>query len=211
MHTVRPTDTLTDAWRVFKFGGSSVADASCMERVAAIIEGEPAGRLAVVLSASRGVTDALLALIAAGERQEDVEEPLAALRTRHVEMAKALCPEPEARAYIEGLDADCRDIGALLQAVRLARSASEATRDLIVGFGELWSTRLFARMLVARARRPGVRWVDARDIVEVEWGHLGPAVRWESSRAKAATAVGAAPASTLIVPGFIARDPRGIQ
>ena len=211
MHTVRPTDTLTDAWRVFKFGGSSVADASCMERVAAIVEGEPAGRLAVVLSASRGVTDALLALTAAAERQEDVEEPLAALRTRHVEMAKALCPEPEARAYIEGLDADCRDIGALLQAVRLARSASEATRDLIVGFGELWSTQLFARMLVARARRPGVRWVDARDIVEVEWGHLGPAVRWESSRAKAAAAVGAAAASTLIVPGFIARDPRGIQ
>ena len=211
MHTVRPPDTLTDAWRVFKFGGSSVADASCMERVAAIIEGEPAGRLAVVLSASRGVTDALLALTAAGERQEDVEEPLAALRTRHVEMAKALCPEPEARAYIEGLDADCRDIGALLQAVRLARSASEATRDLIVGFGELWSTRLFARTLAARARRPGVRWVDARDIVEVEWGHLGPAVRWESSRAKAATAVGAAPASTLIVPGFIARNPQGIQ
>ena len=56
MHTVRSTDTVKNAWRVFKFGGSSVADAACMERVAAIIEGEPAGPLAVVLSASRGVT-----------------------------------------------------------------------------------------------------------------------------------------------------------
>ena len=210
MHKVR-AETAKDAWRVFKFGGSSVADAACMERVAGIIEAEPAGRLAVVLSASRGVTDALLALTATAERQEDVAEQLAALRSRHVEMAHALCPEPEAREYIEGLEADCRDIEALLQAVRLARSASEATSDLIVGFGELWSTRLFTRTLVARGRRPGVRWVDARDIVEVEWGHLGPAVRWEASRAKAAKAVGAGSASTLIVPGFIARDPQGIQ
>ena len=211
MHTVRSTDTVKDAWRVFKFGGSSVADASCFERVASIVEAEPAGRLAVVLSASRGVTDGLLALVAAAERQEDTAEALAALRARHADMAAALCPPAEAQTYTAALDGDCQDIGALLQAVRLARSASPATSDLVVGFGELWSTRLFARMLIARNRRPGVRWVDARDMVEVEWGHLGPAVRWEASRAKALRVVGAETATTLIVPGFIARDPQGIQ
>jgi aspartokinase/homoserine dehydrogenase 1 len=30
-----------DAWRVHKFGGSSVADAACMERVARILETDP--------------------------------------------------------------------------------------------------------------------------------------------------------------------------
>jgi aspartokinase/homoserine dehydrogenase 1 len=212
MHNLRPgTGTLSDAWRVFKFGGSSVADAACMERVAAIIEAEPAGRLAVVLSASRGVTDALLALVAAAERQEDTSEALAALRKRHVDMAAALCPGAEVRQYTEQLDKDCEDVAALLQGVRLARSASQAASDLVVGFGELWSTRLFARALTARGRRPGVRWVDARDIVEVEWGHLGPSVRWEPSRAKAARTIGVDPATTMIVPGFIARDAQGIQ
>ena len=53
-----------EAWKVHKFGGSSVADAACMERVARIVEGDPASRKAVVLSACRGVTDALLGLIA---------------------------------------------------------------------------------------------------------------------------------------------------
>jgi aspartokinase/homoserine dehydrogenase 1 len=211
MHKFRATETARDAWRVFKFGGSSVADATCMERVAAIIEGEPAGRLAVVLSASRGVTDALLALVAAAGRQEDTSEALAAVRKRHVDMAATLCPAEEAQAYTRALDADCQDVAALLQAVRLARSASQATSDLVVGFGELWSTRLFARALVARGRRSGVRWVDARDIVEVEWGHLGPVVRWDASRAKALRVVGAEAGTTLIVPGFIARDPQGIQ
>ena len=211
MHKFRATETARDAWRVFKFGGSSVADASCMERVAGIIEAEPAGRLAVVLSASRGVTDALLALVAAAERQEDTSEALTAVRKRHVDMAATLCPADEAQAYTRALDADCQDVAALLQAVRLARSASQATSDLVVGFGELWSTRLFARALVARGRRPGVRWVDARDIVEVEWGHLGPVVRWDASRAKTLRVVGAEAGTTLIVPGFIARDPHGIQ
>ena len=52
-----------EAWKVHKFGGSSVADAACMQRVAGIVEADPASRKAVVLSACRGVTDALLALI----------------------------------------------------------------------------------------------------------------------------------------------------
>ncbi len=50
------------AWKVHKFGGSSVADAACMQRVARIIEADTAPRKAVVLSACRGVTDALLSL-----------------------------------------------------------------------------------------------------------------------------------------------------
>ncbi len=57
------------AWVVHKFGGSSVADAGCFLRVADIIESQPRQRLAVVLSACRGVTDGLLNLVAAAERQ----------------------------------------------------------------------------------------------------------------------------------------------
>ena len=59
-----------DPWVVHKFGGSSVADADCFRKVAAIIESAPAGRLGVVLSACKGVTDALLRLVALAERQD---------------------------------------------------------------------------------------------------------------------------------------------
>src|SRR5688572_16463411 len=206
-----PVTGKPDAWRVFKFGGSSVADAVCMKQVASIVEGEPAGPLAVVLSASRGVTDALLDLVALAERQEDTDAQLATLRQRHADMAKALCATADLPAYHAVLDRDCGEIAALLQAVRLTRSASGTTRDLVVGYGELWSTQLFARMLASRSRRPLVQWIDARDIVDVEWGHLGPSVRWTSSREKAARAVADAGAATLVVPGFIARDPHGLQ
>ena len=51
-------------WTVHKFGGTSVADASCIRRVAGIIGGQPPGNnLAVVVSAMKGVTDDLLGLV----------------------------------------------------------------------------------------------------------------------------------------------------
>jgi aspartokinase/homoserine dehydrogenase 1 len=53
--------------------------------------------------------------------------------------------------------------------------------------------------------------VDARDVVEVEWGPLGPAVRWDASRANARRLMADAGPATLVIPGFIARDPQGLQ
>ncbi|HEV3179625.1 MAG TPA: hypothetical protein VGZ05_04090, partial [Steroidobacteraceae bacterium] len=70
-----------DPWVVHKFGGSSVADADCFRKVAAILEAAPPGRLGVVLSACRGVTDALLRVVALGKREDErVQGELTRLR-----------------------------------------------------------------------------------------------------------------------------------
>jgi aspartokinase/homoserine dehydrogenase 1 len=202
-----------DQWRVHKFGGSSVADAACMQRVGRILEDERSSRLAVVLSACRGVTDALLGLLTAAERQDaQVAGELDTIRERHITIARALLNASDASVYIQQLDADCRDILGLLHAVHLTRSASAAIRDVVAGFGEIWSTRLFARYFSGITRRPGaVHWIDARDVVEVEWRTLGPAVRWPESRANAERVTPKDRAATLIITGFIARDVRGLQ
>ena len=63
-------------WVVHKFGGSSVADSACFHRVADILESQPVGRLGVVLSACKGVTDDLLALVAKAERQDPGSQTL---------------------------------------------------------------------------------------------------------------------------------------
>jgi len=190
-----------------------------MERVARILEADPAPSIAVVLSAMRGVTDALLGLVAAAERQEEVSTGLDAVRNRHVDIATELCDPPGASEFIHQLDVDCRDIASILHAVRLTRAASGNTRDLVVGFGEIWSTRLFSRFLAGRGRRAGVRWIDARDVVRVQWSALGPTVQWEASRHNMQQLLAQSPntggaqnsGATLIVTGFIARDPQGLQ
>jgi aspartokinase/homoserine dehydrogenase 1 len=199
-------------WRVHKFGGSSVADAVCMERVARILEEDPQQRLGVVLSACRGVTDSLLNLVATAERQEGaLAERIEELRRRHEVIADTLLQGSARGDFLATLAQDCRDIASILHTIELIRSASQPVRDLIAGYGEIWSTRLFTAYLQQRRRRPGaIQWVDARDIVSVEWGPLGPAVRWDVSQANM-TKVAPREAATLIITGFIARDPKGLQ
>jgi aspartokinase/homoserine dehydrogenase 1 len=205
------------AWVVHKFGGSSVADAECFRRVAHILETLPPGRLGVVLSACRGVTDALLGLVARAEAQDDAwRGDLDALRARHATIAESVLSAEAARLYMSGFDRDRHDIEGILHTVKLTRSAAQNVRDLIAGYGEIWSTKLFREFFAARAKRPGeVRWIDARDVVVVEWGPLGPAVQWEESRAKLRRLVPVDDAvafdGTLIITGFIASDRRGVQ
>jgi aspartokinase/homoserine dehydrogenase 1 len=201
------------AWKVHKFGGSSVADAACMLRVAGIVEADPAQRKAVVLSACRGVTDALLTLIALAERQDPtLDDRTRELRQRHVGIARELLDDDLYAEFVEGLDRDCRDITGILQTVRLVRSASTTLRDLISGYGELWSTRIFERLLRRRGRSSGrVQWLDARRVLLVEWGPLGPGIRWEQSRVNLQGEVPPDFAGTLVVTGFIATDTHGLQ
>src|SRR5512139_930380 len=175
-------------WVVHKFGGSSVADAACFARVADIIESQPTKRLAVVLSACKGVTDTLLNLVAAAERQDpSVAATLAALRARHEQIARTLLGKPAADAWLARLDRDLADLAGILQTTSLMRSAAQNVRDLVAGYGELWSTALFVEYVAARRNGAAtVRWLDARQCVVADWGPLGPAIQWESSRAKLA-------------------------
>lgn len=184
-----------------------------MLRVADIIESDPALRKAVVLSACRGVTDALLTLIGLAERQDpSLDDRIQELRQRHVTTARELLAGEMYDDFVVGLDQDCRDIAGILQTVRLVRSASTTVRDLIAGYGELWSTRLFERLLHRRGLASGrIQWLDARRVLLVEWGPLGPAIRWDQSRSSLQAEVAPDFIGTLVVTGFIATDTQGLQ
>ncbi len=200
-------------WVVHKFGGSSVADAACFRRVAAILDASAATRLGVVLSACKGVTDALLKLVRLAEEQDEgYRVELASLRARHAGIAQALLTPESVRLYLAGFDRDCHDLEGILQTVKLTRSAADNVRDLIAGYGEIWSTKLFHRFMEERGGRRGpVQWIDARRVVVVEWGPLGPAVQWEESRSRLGDLVDGDFKGTLIITGFIASDRRGVQ
>ncbi len=199
-------------WIVHKFGGSSVADESCFRMVAEIVEGSGNPREAAVLSACRGVTDGLLGLISLAERADgDYLASLAALERRHVALADALLGAAARAEYVAGLARDVADIAGMLHTVRLIRTAPLTLRDVIAGYGELWSTRLFAPFLRERGRAGRVQWVDARDVVVVEWGPLGPVVDWPESERRMAALVPADFTGRLVVTGFLATTRKGVH
>ncbi|MGD8695649.1 MAG: hypothetical protein PVJ12_00945, partial [Gammaproteobacteria bacterium] len=75
---------MNQGWTVHKFGGASLAGPWEFCRVAEILAESRAGRQAVVVSASYGVTDRLLRLLdLAVESSSSMEDQLESLRSHH--------------------------------------------------------------------------------------------------------------------------------
>ncbi|MDP6994133.1 MAG: hypothetical protein QGF87_07230, partial [Woeseiaceae bacterium] len=55
-------------WKIHKFGGSSLSDATCFRRVGDIVMSMPHERIGVVVSAMGGMTNQLLALTELAEQ-----------------------------------------------------------------------------------------------------------------------------------------------
>ena len=165
------------------------------------------------MSACRGVTNALLELVNLAEQpNKEFGAAIRALKARHLDLAAELVSQPAYETYKAQFERDCLDIAGMLQTVRLIRSSTYLMRDVIAGFGEIWSTRLFAPFLRERARIKGeILWVDAREVIIVEWGSLGPAVQWTASEANLQKLVPPNFTGRLIVTGFIATTTKGKQ
>jgi aspartokinase/homoserine dehydrogenase 1 len=199
-------------WTVHKFGGTSLADAACFKRVADIVVGQPEGNLAVVVSAVGGVTDLLLGLIDKASRDQPVEASIDGLRSRYEAIVRELLSEERANRLIEQFSEELENIGSVLKALSVVKAASHRSRDLVAGFGELWSARLLAALLDESNRRRGaVACVDARDVLVVERGEMGPIVAWEPTREKCEQVIPDDYDGVVVVTGFIARNREGLQ
>lgn len=139
-----------------KFGGTSVADAATIGRVAGIIgKYRTAGHeLAVVVSAQRGVTDQLLDIsgrLADGTDSSIIPPLIASLRERHMAALKGAAPEliPEVEKHISG---DLETLAGILNAVHHLRELTPRSKDYIITFGE----RLNAPVVSAAFRHHGI-------------------------------------------------------
>lgn len=206
-----------DHWQVHKFGGSSLADPDCFRRVADILVGAGPAPIAVVVSAMGGMTDALLQLVATAERgSEDIGPGLEAIAARYEAAVGDLLDDESAAADVrEAFRAELGDASDVLHAVSLVRSAADRSRDLVAGFGELWSSRLLAAYLrrVAAERKldAEIRWLDARQLIVVEPAEMGPSVLWRASQANAERHFPTPADSITVITGFIAADDAGLH
>jgi len=199
-------------WKIHKFGGSSLADAECFRRVAGIVLGMPDHRVGVVVSAMGGMTDALINLAVLAERDDDTyDTELDAVGERYAATARELLRGDSLVMVLDAWSADAADIRDVLKAVALVKSAPQRSRDVVAGYGEIWSARLLAAYLGQEAPERGGTWVDARRVLTVRETELGPAVLWDASQAKFDEAVSGDFEGIAVITGFIATDEEGLQ
>lgn len=210
--------TRSEGWEVHKFGGSSLADASRFEAVAEIVADEARteeARVMVVVSAAGGVTSALEAVVdAAVSRRPDrhYAEMLDVIRDRHEALAGAVLPDDSLAAFCATLTKNLSDIADLLRATWIARSVSSRIRELIIGYGELWSAQILWMLL--RSRNVVCSWMDARDVLVARAAEATASgrkvVELTASRPLARDWVKGNPTPVVVATGFICRDTEGV-
>jgi aspartokinase/homoserine dehydrogenase 1 len=195
-----------------KFGGSSLANADCFRRVAGLLLGYRDPHIGVVVSAMGGMTDALLRLTHFAEQDDPAfAGELDAIGERYASAARALLDGEHLVTVLDAWSKDAEDIRDVLKAIALVRSAPQRSRDVVAGYGEIWSARLLATLLAKLAPERGGTWIDARKVLTVTQTELGPAVRWDVSRNRFRDLVPEDFAGIAVITGFIASDEEGLQ
>lgn len=140
--------------RVMKFGGTSVGDASCIQRVVEIVRAAAhESDVVVVVSAMSGVTNKLVEAANQAEAgsRESVAMIFEELRERHETAAKVLIPSDEkCQAIVSVIQARVQDGERICEDAILRRDLSPRVRDAISGLGERLSAPLVAAALAER-------------------------------------------------------------
>ncbi len=202
---------MSSVWKIHKFGGSSLDDAACFERVVKILLSLQGENLGVVVSAMGGMTDALLELHSAAEKGSDFQSGLRSIRSRYKATAAALLPKAVLTEVMHDFEKDVAVIDSLLEGGGVD-GISPVARDIVCGYGELWSARLLAAHLSATGKVEGdVCWIDSREVITVNHTDLGPSVVWAVSQNSWNKALMEGFSGIAVMTGFIATDQSGTQ
>ncbi len=197
---------------VYKFGGSSLADAERISHVARLVaEGPPS--LVVVVSALGGVTDQLVSLCArAGEEAARDEEAVAIvreLRERHLAVLANLGLD-DAEQTNAATEVELR-LSALLEDASKPEGPSPGARDdALLAAGEDLST-LFVSAAIRREGRAATA-VDARRVVATDdrFGHAVPDAKAIRRLAREVLAPVLADGTVPVLQGFVGATADGL-
>ena len=165
--------------RVFKFGGTSVGDASCILKVADIIRAAASeSDLVVVVSAMAGVTNQLVdaAVLAENGNEKAVTDVLKLLRQQHDLALQTTIQSSDEKSRIACKMNELFEEGdRLCKGTTLLRELTPRVRDSISSLGE----RLSVLLVAAALREHGVtaEAIEASELVVTDSSH-GAADPW---------------------------------
>ncbi len=199
--------------KIMKFGGSSLADADCLRRVAQqILAAAAEESVVVVVSACLGITNQLLACAGfAALGKKKFRQQLASIIVFHQALKQALWGES---AIPTALETTClaleQELTSLLEGVWLLREAAPSVLDHVASLGERFSSVLLAAFL--HQHHPAVA-VDTRSFIVTNDHFTAAGVKFTETnrylRRWYARALQAEPAVIPIMTGFIASTKDG--
>ncbi|MDR2362395.1 MAG: bifunctional aspartate kinase/homoserine dehydrogenase I [Prevotellaceae bacterium] len=192
--------------QVLKFGGSSVATSENINKVIAIVKAAMnRDKTICVLSAIGGCTDMLIRIGKLAESGDRDYEPLVdALEQRHYALIDDLIAPDFHENITEKITGLFDELRGVLNGVFLIREISHATMDLIMSFGELFSTFILAEKFSSTGI--SCKWIDARELIKTEYSRKQNVVIKEETFRQIKLLLAGNNCKLYIVPGFIASD-----
>lgn len=193
--------------KVLKFGGSSVANAVNIQKVAAIVNSN-AGPQIVVVSALGGVTDMLIkAGTLAEQSNEGYKEVLKELETKHLDAARALIPVTHQSSCLSMIKQQFNELEEICNSVFYLKELSLRTKDRVISFGEMLSSKIIAAYM--QSSNIEHEWIDSRKLIKTNSNFGYAAVNFSITNDKIAHAISTADKRLFLAPGFIASDDQG--
>lgn len=195
---------------VLKFGGTSVANAENISKVAAIVKAAAAkDRSIVVVSALGGVTDLLLGaagLAAAGD--ETYKQKLETIEQRHMDAVRQLIPVANQSQLLSLVKKSCNEIEDICNGIFLLGELTARSKDRIAAYGEWLSSRIIAAKLLA----DGIpaTWKDSRELIRTNANYTSAEVDFSVTKRQIAEYFAVDTSGLYILPGFIASDKDGV-
>ncbi|MEK2484682.1 bifunctional aspartate kinase/homoserine dehydrogenase II [Providencia stuartii] len=188
--------------QLHKFGGSSLADVKCYQRVANIMANYSQSGDLMVVSAAGSTTNQLINWLKLSQSDRiSAHQVQQYLRRYQQELIHGLLSEEKAEQLNRQFVEDLERLSALLD-----KPINDASYAEVVGHGEIWSARLMSAVLEEAGMQSA--WLDARTFLRAERA-AQPQVDESQSRHLLQQILVQYPQHRLVVTGFISRNHAG--
>ena len=194
---------------VLKFGGTSVANAENIKKVVNIVSNKKEEKKLFVVSALSGVTDKLLeigAIAASGDTS--YVDKIHLLTEQHMAAVKALLPVTNQSGALSMVMQAMNELEDIAEGVYRLQELSLASKDKIVSFGELLSSKIISAYM--NALEISHQWVDSRELIVTDGNHSNANVLHNETAENISLFINSSDKSLFIAPGFIARSTEGV-
>lgn len=167
---------MTNATKVFKFGGASVKDADAIRNVANILKNYSKGKTIVVVSAMGKTTNALEKIVEAySKKTGDAFALLEEVKQAHYQVAMELFGADH--SIFSLLNDTFVEIEWIIEEDQ--QDGYDYVYDQIVSIGEMASTRMLAAFLTHQDQ--SAAWLDARDVIRTDDTFREGRVDWDTT------------------------------
>lgn len=189
--------------QLHKFGGSSLSDVTCYERVIKIIKNFANTSDIIIVSASGETTDYLIKWSKYFFKKNylDADKIYKKLKNYHIKLIKNLLPSNIGKLLINKFLKEISNFPKLIN-----KNFSNNICTDIIGFGEIWSARLINAILNYKNFKSN--WIDAREFLYAE-NSMQPQINENKSQILLNTIINKNKNICLIIPGFICRNEKG--